>query len=71
MGVELTRGLTGELDLDNKGEDKSTQYSVSNNILDRGTTTIMGIHTWLVLLEWEFKTHRSFSAISFGKKCDI
>ena len=39
MGVELTRGLTGELDLDNKGKGQSIQYSVGNIIMDGDTTT--------------------------------
>ena len=44
MGEELTRGLTGELDLDNKGKGQSIQYSVGNIIMDGDTTTISHIH---------------------------
>ncbi|XP_074611940.1 uncharacterized protein LOC141866350 [Acropora palmata] len=44
MGVELTRGLTGELDLHNKGKGQSIKYSVGNIIMDGDTTTISHIH---------------------------
>ncbi|XP_020615725.1 uncharacterized protein LOC110053783 [Orbicella faveolata] len=44
MGVELTRSLTGELNLDNKREGQSIQYSVGNIIMDGDTTTISHIH---------------------------
>ncbi|XP_074616472.1 uncharacterized protein LOC141875922 isoform X1 [Acropora palmata] len=44
MGVELTRGLTGALDLHNKGKGQSIKYSVGNIIMDGDTTTISHIH---------------------------
>ena len=44
MGVELTRCLSGELDLNKKGEGQSIQYSVGNIIMDGETTTISHIH---------------------------
>ena len=44
MGVELTRGLEGELELDSTGGKKSIDYKVDNIIMDGDTTTISHIH---------------------------
>lgn len=44
MGVELTKGLAGEIEVDNIGETKSVEYSVHNIIMDGDTTTISHIY---------------------------
>ena len=44
MGIELTKGLAGEMKVDNTGETKSVEYSVDNIIMDGDTTTISHIH---------------------------
>ena len=44
MGVELTKGLAGEMEVDNSEETKSVEYSVDNIIMDGDTTTISHIH---------------------------
>ena len=44
MGVELTKGLVGQVELDTKGESQSIEYSVGNITMDGDTTTISHIH---------------------------
>ena len=44
MGVELTKGVVGQTELDTKVEGQSIEYSFGNIIMDGDTTTISYVH---------------------------
>ena len=44
MGVELTKRLAEEVEIDSKGGNKPIEYNLNNIIMDGDTTTIFHIH---------------------------
>ncbi|XP_068694458.1 uncharacterized protein [Montipora foliosa] len=44
MGVELTKRLAGEVEINSKGGNKPIEYNLNNIIMDGDTTTIFHIH---------------------------